>query len=88
METLQLGATLVTKEPRVLLDPKLKTGTYRLQLVVAGERGESVPAEMRIVITRPSVVIPTPVIPTPVIRKPVIPTPVIPTPVIPTRRRG
>lgn len=77
MQTLQLGATLVTQEPQVLLDPKLKAGAYRLQLVVTSERGKSEPAEMRIVIRKLTLVIPTPVIREPVIVNPVLPTPVI-----------
>lgn len=54
METLKLGATLATREPQVLLDPRLPVGTYRVQLVVQGRAAESAPATLllRIVETR------------------------------------
>lgn len=44
METLKLGATLTTRGPRVLLDPALKVGLYRVELVVQGGSGKSAPA--------------------------------------------
>ncbi len=46
METLKLGATLTTREPRVLLDPRLPVGVYRVMLVVQGNTGKSEAATM------------------------------------------
>lgn len=46
METLQRGATLTTREPRVQSDPRLPPGTYRIELVVQGRRGLSAPATL------------------------------------------
>lgn len=41
METLKLGATVTTREPRVRLDPRLPVGVYRVLLVVEGRTGKS-----------------------------------------------
>ena len=48
MATLVLGQTLETRENAVLLDPNLRPGDYRAQLVVVGPSGVSEPAEIRI----------------------------------------
>ena len=50
METLSLGAKLSTKEPVVLLDPKLPVGVYRVELVVEGGSGISAPAALLITV--------------------------------------
>ncbi|WP_157270212.1 hypothetical protein [Azohydromonas aeria] len=41
METLKLSAPLTTREPVVLLDPRLPPGRYRVELVVASATGRS-----------------------------------------------
>lgn len=46
METLKAGATLTTREPRVASDPRLPPGTYRIQLIVQGQRAASKPATL------------------------------------------
>ncbi len=48
METLRLEERLATREPVVLLDPKLPVGVYRLVLVVEGRSGKSEPATLLI----------------------------------------
>ena len=48
METLKLDAPLTTKEPTVLVDPKLPVGTYSVELVVQGSTGKSAPAKLLI----------------------------------------
>ncbi len=48
METLKLDARLTTREPTVLLDPKLPVGLYRVELVVQGSSGKSAPATLLI----------------------------------------
>lgn len=50
METLKLGASITVREPQVLLDPTLGPGRYRVTLVLLTDRGESAPAELRIVV--------------------------------------
>lgn len=50
METLSLDARLSTKEPIVLLDPKLPVGVYRVELVVQGSSGTSAPAALLITV--------------------------------------
>jgi hypothetical protein len=55
MDTLKLGQTLTTREAGVLLDPTLPPGVYSVQLVVIGERGESDPTRLTIVVTRGAV---------------------------------
>ena len=50
METLKLGATLAVREPQVLLDPTLPPGKYRVTLVLITDRGESEPAQLRLVV--------------------------------------
>ena len=52
METLQLEARLATREPSVLLDPRLPVGSYRVQLVVEGPSGKSAAAVLLIRVTR------------------------------------
>lgn len=52
METLKLGATLTTREPQVQLDPSLKVGVYRVELVVQGSSGKSAPAVIVIRVTK------------------------------------
>lgn len=46
MDVLKQGATLTTREPRVSSDPRLPPGTYRIQLVVQGQRATSAPATL------------------------------------------
>ena len=48
METLKLDANLSTREPVVLLDPKLPVGVYRVALVVEGSSGKSAEATLLI----------------------------------------
>lgn len=52
MDVLKLGSPLTTLEPRVLLDPELAPGRYRVTLVVGGAGGESAPAELSVTIQR------------------------------------
>ncbi|HEU4621362.1 MAG TPA: hypothetical protein VFS42_03985 [Burkholderiaceae bacterium] len=52
MDTLKLGQPLDSREPRVLLDPSLKPGRYVARLVVRGPSGESVPAQVVLVVVR------------------------------------
>jgi hypothetical protein len=81
VETLKLGTTLTVREPGVLLDPTLAPGKYRVTLVVLTDRGESEPAELRIVVRRgrtpgrPIITPTTPITPvTPVVpRRPITP---------------
>ena len=81
METLKLGTTLTVREPGVLLDPTLAPGKYRVTLVVLTDRGESEPAELRIVVRqgrtpgRPIITPTTPITPvTPIVpRRPITP---------------
>jgi hypothetical protein len=46
METLKAGTTLTTREPQVASDPRLPPGTYRIQLIVQGQRAASQPATL------------------------------------------
>jgi hypothetical protein len=88
MATLVLGQTLETRENAVLLDPNLRPGDYRAQLVVVGPSGVSEPAEIRIrVLARRVDPIDPRIDPRPVPVRPVTPvTPVVPvSPVAPTR---
>lgn len=50
METLKLNTRLKTAEPTVALDPELPPGRYQVTLVVSGERGESLPAELSLTV--------------------------------------
>jgi hypothetical protein len=52
METLKPDVPLATREPTVLLDPRLPVGVYRVQLVVQGASGKSAPATMLIRVFR------------------------------------
>lgn len=72
METLKLNARLRTGEHEVLLDPTLPVGRYLVSLVVTGDRGESMPATLRITVERA------------IVRPPVV-GPVLLTPVAPAR---
>ena len=52
METLKLQGPVKSAEPQVALDPALAPGRYRVTLVASGVRGDSLPAEIDIVIMR------------------------------------
>lgn len=52
METLKLAARLSTPEPVVALDPTLRPGTYRVQLVVQGRTGKSAVASLLIKVVK------------------------------------
>ncbi len=84
MATLKLGEPLATREPVVELDPALPVGSYRVQLVVEGSSGRSLPAELRLRVVRALDPRPTPIGPSPIgpvgpVRDPVTPTPFRPT---------
>lgn len=51
METLKLGERLKTREPQVLLDPELRPGRYRVQLVIESALGTSAQAELEVIVT-------------------------------------
>ena len=53
METLKLGERLKTREPQVLLDPELRPGRYRVQLVIESARGTSVAAQIDLIVVEP-----------------------------------
>lgn len=52
METLKLQAVVKGAVPVVALDPALPPGRYRVTMVASGVRGESLPAEIDIVIMK------------------------------------
>lgn len=48
------GQTLVTREPRIVVDPGLKVGEHTFQLIVVNDRGvESLPVETKVTIVKP-----------------------------------
>ncbi|MCU7375506.1 hypothetical protein PEC18_32960 [Paucibacter sp. O1-1] len=52
METLKLDAPLSTREPEVLLDPRLPVGAYIVRLVIEGPSGKSAPATLLLRVQR------------------------------------